>query len=165
MYSYRLDMKRISLLLFLATAAVFVTCLRAPNYPIQPVIAFYSISNNKVHSCSSQNDTIFMDISFTSGSGQIGSDTAGNLFLIDKRQQSAPPDTNRIPFVPIQGAGNGISGKIHLSLYARDLICLPGCNNPLNHDVDTLIYDIYIKDRAGRISNTIQSAPIYLQCK
>ena len=154
-----------TLLIAAAIAATFATCLRPPDYPIGPVIKFNSLSNNKVHACTNAADTIFMYIDFTSGSGQIGSDTAGNFILLDRRQPTAPPDTNRIPFVPVQGAGNGISGTIRLALYARDLACLPGCNNPLNNAVDTLRYDIYILDREGRQSNTVQSAPIYLQCR
>ena len=158
-------MKKNIVILCALLAVGVLACLKAPNYPVQPVLKFNSLSGNKVHSCSNVNDTIYMYLGFTSGSGQIGSDTAGNLILIDKRQKSAQPDTNRIPFVPVQGASNGISGEIRLALYARDLICLPGCNDPFNHDVDTLVYDIYIRDRAGRQSNTVQSDPIYIKCK
>ena len=72
-----------------------------------------------------------------------------------------------IPFIPPQGAANGISGEV--SIIVPTTCCISentpvACEPDPIDPVDTLIYEIRIKDRAGNMSNMVETAPIFLQC-
>ena len=89
------------------------------------------------------------------------------FFLKDLRTGFESP-TFSIPFVPEQGAGNGISGEIAIQVFTSccihpetQQICLPFDTYP----IDTLVYEIYIVDRAGNASNVVTTDPIMLLCE
>ena len=50
----------------------------------------------------------------------------------------------RIPYVPEQGAGNGISGDIRLLLFTTCCNVLPPCEASTTKPIDTLVYEIFI---------------------
>jgi hypothetical protein len=161
--------------------ALFLTCFIAacvspPDYPLEPQIAFVSLTNGSGNPKNAMRqgqlgteDSLFVTISFTDGDGDLGStgskgQDSVNIFLLDKRDNRSV-ENFRMPFIPEQGAGNGISGEIRMLLFTTCCNVIPPCEPSTKKPIDTLIYDIYIKDRKGNKSNTIQSAPIYLQCK
>lgn len=150
---------------------LFITaCIKPPEYPIEPTIEFVSLDRDTIIQSLINEDTVLITFSFTDGDGDLGTlegDTIKNAFLIDKRDGAEVGYI--VPYIPPRGNNSAISGEITIELYST--CCLPapgfsGCSpfpgsvNP----VDTLSYEIYIKDRAGNISNTIQTAPIYLEC-
>ena len=169
------------LLFFVATAVlanVMVYCVKPPDYPDEPVITFMSVTPGTIlqRPFFRQPDTVYTDLkfSFTDGDGDIGfSDTAVSIIIRDLRSPNLPKDY-RLPMVDPQGAGNGISGEVLVRVPVSccipdpvNGIQLPPCdtNSVSNQLIDTLIYSIQIKDRAGHLSNVIECEPIILRCK
>ena len=161
---------KIKLLLFSIIATAFITCVSPPDYPIEPQIEFKSLSKSKMRQGQLGNeDSLFLAFTFTDGDGDIGSsgknsNDSVNIFFIDKRNNQ-PSERFRIPYVPEQGAGNGISGEVRVLLFTTCCNVLPPCEPSTTKPIDTLVYEIYIKDRAGHESNRIKTAPIFLECK
>lgn len=160
---------QIKILLFSVLVVAFAACISPPDYPIQPEIKFIGLSKNVMRQgLLGIEDSLFLTFSFTDGDGDLGSLGQGkdsvNIFLTDKRTNQ-PSERFRIPYVPEQGAGNGISGDIRLLLFTTCCNVLPPCEASTTKPIDTLVYEIFIKDRAGHESNKILTAPIYLQCK
>ena len=158
-----MKMKNILFVLLAVIVLGFVMCLRPPDYPIIPHIAFVRMSKNTMKQGNSSSDSLRLVLSFEDGDGNIGSNDSLNVFLTDTRQPNSTPEPFRMPFVPEQGAKNGISGEISLLVYTT--CCLPTCNSPLNKAQDSLFYDVYIKDRAGNKSNIVRTPFIALRCK
>jgi hypothetical protein len=122
-------------------------------------------------------DTTLITISFTDGDGDIGNFRSGSseieadLFFIDLRDGFNNKFT--VPFVPEQGTSNGISGEIIVRMlttccnypsFVTDVEA--PCDGPsLQYPRDTLVYEIYMMDRAGNESNRITTEPIILLCQ
>lgn len=147
-------------------------CVDPPNYPVEPVITFKSLSKRTLlQRPLNQRDSIQITFTFTDGDGDLGfQDTTSSVFIRDGEDNfSRLP--YRIPYIEQQGAGNGISGEI--TLIAPTVCCkytdpvekisLACQNVPIK--LDTIFYIISIKDRAGHLSNEIRTDPILLICK
>jgi hypothetical protein len=155
--------------LLLLVVLTFATCIKPPDYPIEPQIEFTGLSKTTMRQGQlGSEDSLYLFFSFTDGDGDIGGvgqdKDSLNIFLTDKRNNQLA-ERFRIPFVPEQGAGNGISGEVQVLLFTTCCNVLPPCEPSLTKPIDTLVYEIYIKDRAGNKSNVIQTSPIFLQCK
>jgi len=149
---------------------VIFSCTKPPDYPIEPVIKFERFSRNTMLQGDSNNDSLVITFSFTDGDGDLGySDSIPDIFVTDARIPY-PLDPFKLPVVPVQGVGNGISGEISILVY--NTCCLfdafPACSTDpaaiAEKPIDTLTFEIYIKDRAGHESNRILTDNIYLQC-
>ena len=158
-----MKMKNIFFVAFALVIVGFVTCIRPPDYPIIPKIAFVRMTKNTLKQGNASSDSLRLTLSFEDGDGDIGSGDSLNVFLTDARQAGATPESFRMPLVPEQGAKNGISGEISILVYTT--CCLPFCGSFLNKPVDSLFYDVYIKDRAGNKSNVVRTPLIALRCK
>lgn len=157
------------ILLALIGISLMGSCLTPPDYPVEPIIKYVGMTRNSMKQSAYPIDSTSVTISYTDGDGDLGDDNLVNVTFIDKRN-NIEGETFKIPFIPQQGAGKGISGditfKVHTTCcdypdWSDDVDCQPSTNFP----VDTLVYEIYIKDRAGHESNHIQTAPIYLLCQ
>ena len=144
-------------------------CVKPPDYPKEPVIEFMSLSKTTMFQTPFGQDSVVITFSFTDGDGDLGfTDGQESIFIKDGRDSFQKP-SYRIPHVDQQGAGNGISGEISIVVPTTCCIYpfpLPPCdtiNAP--QQFDTVFYQIQIKDRAGNLSNEIQTAPIRLICK
>lgn len=158
--------------LFLLLLVSAMSCTQPPDYPDEPVITFKSMSKNTMRQGSLIGvgaDSLLMTISFTDGDGDLGEEGVlsplSNVYLIDQRiNDTLLPQT--IPFIPVQGAGNGISGDISFVLFPSCCIYLgQACEVFEEHPVDTVQYSIFIRDRAGNFSNQIESNPVFLLCQ
>jgi hypothetical protein len=156
-------MKNLLYVLLASTIIGFTMCLRPPDYPIIPHISFVRMSKNSIKQGNGPSDSLRLFFNFEDGDGDIGSNDSLNIFLTDTRQSNAAPEPFRMPFVPEQGAKNGISGEISLLVYTT--CCLPTCGSPLNKAMDSLFFDVYIKDRSGNKSNVVRTPYIGLRCK
>lgn len=159
-------------------ANIWVYCVKPPDYPDEPVITFVSVSPGSIlqRPFFRQPDTVYTDLvfSFTDGDGDLGfSDTTASMIIRDLRSPLLPKPY-RLPEVSSLGAGNGISGEVTVRVPVSccipdpvDGIPLPPCdtNSVSGQLLDTLVYSIQIKDRAGHWSNVIESAPIILKCR
>jgi hypothetical protein len=148
--------------------ALLAACTSPPDYPIEPRIEFLSLSKDTLKRGNFFQDTAFITISFTDGDGDIGDKDSLNLFLKDLRDGFV--SKNRIPFVPELGASNGLKGEITVRIFSTCCVFDPGLGLDPCMDahpslpVDELVYEIYIVDRAGHESNTVQTAPIFIPC-
>ncbi|MCB9284228.1 MAG: hypothetical protein H6563_09165 [Lewinellaceae bacterium] len=153
------------------------SCTQPPDYPIEPVIEFQRLTKNTLIQGDGTEDETWVTISFTDGDGDIGFFQEGSnqvetdLFIRDLRLDVVT-EKFTIPFIPELGTTNGISGEITFRMYTTCCIFpdwVPGqpapCDVSPDYPVDTVRYEIYIKDRAGHESNHIQTEPIYLLCQ
>jgi len=157
----------ISIFTFLTLLAIsFSSCLKAPDYPLEPVIEFMSVSKSAFRQGFAARDSVIIAFTFTDGDGDLGSNDSLNVFVTDSRDNFVA-NKYRIPFVPEEGTGNGISGEIYITVYSTCCYfpdntppCTPSTQNPL----DSLTYKIQIRDRAENWSNTIETDKIYVIC-
>ncbi len=149
-----------------------ISCTQPPDYPIEPVIEFTSLSRNFMNQGTGLEDSIIVTFSYTDGDGDLGSmNDSLDVYFDDIRLTDGIPLTYKLPFVPLQGTGNGISGEIAIQIptsccIAFDNPFLNLCLTPLPdlYPIDTLVYAIFIKDRAGNESNHILTDDIILNC-
>lgn len=147
----------------------FSACINPPDYPVEPVISFDSMTKNTMNQdILGLRDSTFVFIKFTDGDGDLGADNnSTSLFLIDTRQPNAEVTGYAIPKIPEEGSGNGINGRIRIKLYTSCCIYpdgFPACQPYAAYPTDTLVYQLYIKDRAGNESNRISLPPLILRC-
>lgn len=144
-----------------------ISCVTRPDFPIEPVIEFISMEDNQMVQNSFNTDSIRVTFSFTDGDGDLGDQDSLNIFIRDNRDQFIA-SKYRLPEFPPEGAQRGVRGEITLTIYTTCCIFpdgTPPCEPSLQYPTDTLRYDIYIRDRAGHVSNTIQTAPIIILCQ
>lgn len=149
-----------------------LACTQPPDYPVEPVLEFNSLSSPSMQQGSQLIDTVYMTFNFTDGDGDIGNlDDSLDVFLIDPRfPDGTNVNTFRLPYVPPQGTGNGISGEISVQLpptcctYPAG-VALPCTPNVAQYPTDSVAYEVYIYDRAGNESNHIFSSPLTIICQ
>ena len=156
----------------LIISSVLCACTKPPDFPEEPTIELISIENNPIR----QNfvDSAFVTVKFTDGDGNIGSEDNAirDIFLKDTRlsQLNNPLITFTMPEVPALGSENGISGEIRFPIgtccepIEGINSCFPVPDNMPEFQRDTVVYEMYIEDRAGNRSNTITLDPIFLLC-
>ncbi len=158
---------------FLCLFLLALSCTRPPDYPIEPVIEFVSLSKNTFSQRLGGADEITLTLRFTDGDGDIGSadrNRNNEDIIITDTRDGGPEAPNHLVEVPPAGANNGISGEIYIKLLGTcciypitgpDIPCEPATTS---FNRDTLIYEIFIKDRAGNESNILTIEPIYITC-
>ncbi len=161
-------MKSIYYILSIATVLVIFSCANPPDFPLEPIITYESISTNTINQSAIRADSAMITISFTDGDGDLGREDMDSvdIFIIDNRIDFLQPGFV-IPFIGQQGVGKGISGEI--SFLAPPNCCifengLPPCQPSTEFPIDTVTYDIYIVDRAGNESNRVTTEPIFIRC-
>ena len=160
-------MKALSLYTILLLV-ILISCTKPPDYPIEPVIEFNNYSRNFMSQGFGPEDSIIMTIGYTDGDGDLGSDGDSlDVFVKDTRLDGAPL-TYKLPFVPQQGAGNGISGEISIVLPTTCCIfpdnIAPPCETHPSYPSDILVYEVFIRDRAGHESNKVLTSEVSLIC-
>ncbi len=170
-------MKTVQLAISALLLFTWASCTQPPDYPIEPVIQYERLTKNTMLQGDGTEDQTWITISFTDGDGDLGffkegsSQVETDLFIRDLRL-NAVTEKFTIPFVPELGAANGISGEINFRLYTTCCIFpewVTGqpapCDTSPEYPMDTVQYEIYIKDRAGHESNRVVTEPIYLLCQ
>ena len=155
-------------ILILFAFPFFIGCVDPPDFPVEPQIDFIGMSKDSMQQSVFQEDSIIISISYTDGDGDLGhNDTTRDAFFIDTRSGFLE-NAFILPFVPEEGAGNGISGEIAFKLYTTCCVypnnVIPPCVPSSQYPIDTLIFEVYIRDRAGHESNRIFTDPIILLC-
>ncbi|MFK8101693.1 MAG: hypothetical protein AB8G15_04190 [Saprospiraceae bacterium] len=144
-----------------------LSCTKPPDYPIEPVLEFNRLSKNSLEQ-GNQNDFVDIIFDFTDGDGDIGhEENTLDVTLTDTRDGTEFIQF-RIPEVPEQGVGNGISGEISVRIFGTGTCCIfpdgRTCESDINIPTDEVIFLLRITDRAGNESNQIEIAPITLLC-
>ena len=160
-------------LAFAVALLAITSCLKPPDYPDEPVIEFLAMNQTTIaQGRTAENlDTLVIVFGFTDGDGDLGDDEgAFDIRLRDSRDDALNPF--RLPVIPEQGVGNGISGEITLRIpnAPSNLCCifengLDPCTASVEFPTDTFSYSITLTDRAGNVSNAIRTDPITLLCQ
>jgi len=150
--------------IYLFVILFIASCIKPPDYPDEPVIEFISVGRS---SLKQDVDTTLITIGFTDGDGDLGLpdiETDRNFILTDTR--TGFQQFYKIPFIPQQGVGNGISGEIAINIKAECCIPTNGvpCQPNPGQPPEDIIYTIQIKDRAGNFSNVVTMPAVELVC-
>ncbi len=147
------------------------SCVTPPKYSEVPTLEFRSYSKAEMKQGVFSEDSVVMVLYFTDGDGDFGTPSQGterNIFMQDTRTGQTFREF-KAPFVPLEGAGNGISGTIAVKLYStcclypEDTGIFP-CETSDEFPTNDLILDVWITDRAGNKSNTIKTPALTLKC-
>ncbi len=142
-------------ILFAILTLTILSCNKKHKYSNIPKLTFKDLSDNIVKA--GVDKVIYINFYFEDGDGNIGFGTP-NLFLKDNRDTIWAPFT--IPDIPSKFTPeNGLKGVIQLKYNAAFLLLR---NDSLHVNSDTLTWDIYMKDAAGNVSNTITTTPLIL---
>ncbi len=146
-------MHRYSFLILLLILLV-ASCVKPPDYPIEPRIEFVSMNQQTFDEL--DEDSLSVVIYFEDGDGDLGSEDSVNMFWEDSRVPGYQVPF-KIPFIEVQGNSKAISGTI-TTFYPISF-----CIND-DDPIDTFYYKIYIVDRAGHESNVDSTDLIFLNC-
>ena len=134
-----------------------------------PTIKYLSTNKIIMRQGDLNQDSIWLNFSFSDGDGDLGfGSSSGNqdIFLIDTRTNQLQ-DAFKIPDLPEAG-GKPISGNASILIFTTCCLFpnnIPPCSNPTQFPVDSIRYELYIKDRAGHESNHEFSDWIVLMCQ
>lgn len=149
--------KSFLILPLLLVMMVLFSCNQEPFFPVEPKIEFVSISPQEVKSGV---DSILITFRFQDGDGDLGSEGAPNLQLIDSRvDQGLPLDraTNpyTVPDLTPDARNPSIQGEITIKMDFT--VVLPPASE---QDVR---FQIKLWDRAGNLATPIDGTegPIY----
>ena len=119
----------------------------------------------------SSEDSIEIVLELTDGDGDIGFDDTDTInksvFITDLRTGNVA-EQFKIPSIPENIITHGILAELNLKLYTTCCLFpdnIPPCSKLAEYPYDTLIYEIYIVDRAGNMSNTVRTDTIILKCE
>lgn len=153
---------RISILLIISTF-LFASCFKTPTYPVAPTLEFSNYNNVTMPYNTSSSPIGSMILNFTDGDGDLGkldnADASSRIVLANNLYTKL--DTFNIPIIPNKGTTNAISGTLEVKFDFLEGVCgALGVTQP----TDTIIFNVYIEDRAGNKSNTITTPPLVIKC-
>ena len=160
-------------LLFLATGFALLSSCNSGKllFPIEPQISFLEISPKEIYEPKSIDDTVatlYVTIHYTDGDGDLGAafegDTIPNFFLIDQRPNLPLVIDSQVvydgvlnytmPSLSPEARKPSIQGEITIKLQ--------GLVQRIDKNVDSeqVWFNVQIKDRAGNLSNVVQTDTI-----
>lgn len=165
-------LNRLPSVVFVMLLLVLSACRDPPDYPNEPVIEYLSMNKNTMVQSNANSDQVAITITFTDGDGDLGStenELETKVYVHDTRTEDPREQILSIPLVPELGTGNGISGEMTFRVFT-DCCIYPNssvinCQPMQGFPTDTIIYEIFIKDRAGNESNHVFSEPMILLCQ
>ncbi len=147
-------------------------CVQPPDYPDEPVIEFVRLNKSSIAqgNAGARPDTLGVIFSFTDGDGNVGFESDSvDVFLTDSRDDFV--NRFKLPVIPDQGSGNGISGEVTIKLPNTPFnICCTfpdgstACQQNEKFKVDTFSYTIQMRDRDFNLSNKVQTDLITILC-
>lgn len=153
----------------LGLCLILSSCVNAPSYPITPVIEYLGVNKLQVLQQPLGLDTLEIYFSFTDGDGDLSLEDSTDIFLVDSR---VPTIVNqyKIPTIPEEGTSNGIRGDITIRIrnVNTGICCIANqipCSATPANPVESFSYEIQIRDRAGNMSNRIQTETIDVICQ
>ncbi len=191
--STSLSKKVIFSFMVLALLLINNSCVKPPEYPLEPVIQFVSMDKNLVKSNA---DSVTITLSFTDGDGNLSFEdgyTETNIFVLDTSNNphrvigpyTGELDTLQtlintnvlltdsrtgfiynytLPYIKVRNEETGISGEIYIVF--KTLSCRPFIPpDPTPLEIDTLSLAIQILDKADNFSNIVHTPLITIDCK
>ena len=167
-----------SILLFILIGILLMpSCSEPPDFSDEPVISFLYFTKDTVNQGGiGGGEVVTLAIYFEDGDGGLGdAQDSLNLYLEDTRVKSTmvPEESSyryRIPLIPEQGSSKGISGEIYVDINTGAPICcisplIPNVCEPSDlYPIDTITFLVQIRDRAGNLSNVMETGPLYMLC-
>jgi hypothetical protein len=157
-------------------AATATFCVQPPDYPEAPELEYIGFNKLTISQGGGvgQSDTLVLRLGFTDGDGNLGfEDATFDVSIMDSRDSSE--EVRKLPVIPEQGVGNGISGEIRLRFPNEpgNLCCIfpdvpaqiPCTPAPPELATDSFYYEVFIQDRDGNRSNIIQTETVTLLCR
>ena len=144
------------IVLFIAIISILTTsCNKKTKMANVPKLTFKAMDRSTVQAGSEEDVNI--SFLFEDGDGNIGFGT-NNLFFKDSRDTALIP--YMIPNIPDKfNPESGLKGVILVQFPAAFLLLR---TDTLHKESDTLTWDIYLKDQAGNMSNTITTTQLVL---
>jgi hypothetical protein len=143
-------------------------CSLSPNFSTTPELTFIDFNKQTMRQGTLNQDSVSLILDFKDGDGDIGTPSNEqnlNLFLIDSRTNQIY-DSYKIPAIPEKGANNGIEGRITLNVFST--CCrfsnAPPCSKLDDTPTNKLTLSVYMLDRAGNKSNTVNTSELTLLC-
>lgn len=150
---------RMKLLSTVVLIGLIAGCSKPPELPPEPNITGHGFNKTTIQSGV---DTLIVRIDYEDGDGNLGTpdgQSATNAFVKDTRFPAFPATEFTIPELNVTGVPQAISGSVWFTFEPIAVpICTPG------KDMDTLRFEIYIKDQDGNLSNTITTDEVVLDC-
>lgn len=115
-----------------------------------PAISLLSVGPSEVVAWE---DSIIFLIHYQDGDGDLGFNSPDSLSLYVTDDRIGLTESYFVPLLAPEGAGVAIQGELEVELKNTILID-PDADN------ETVTFSIYLRDRAGNISNTITAGPI-----
>lgn len=153
-------MRQAKLISILSIFVFISSSCEKKTYPIEPQLNFISMSETEVPE--GVNQVVQVVFGFSDGDGDIGYnalDSTNNIFFTDKRYDST---TFRFQFPEITAENNpeqGVKGKFAVDLNAGFLFKR---TDTAHTDFDTIVWEVYIVDQAGRKSNVVETSSLIL---
>lgn len=158
--------------LFLLPLTLIIACSNPPDYPDEPVIEYLRMNKTTIAQ-GNQNatpDTLAITFGFTDGDGDLASASDSvDVFLSDSRDDFKT--TFKLPMLPTQGVGSGISGEITVKIPNTPFqICctfpngVTACSPNTQFPTDEFYFTIQLRDRAGNFSNEVDTETITVLC-
>jgi hypothetical protein len=152
------------MLLCAALIAGVYSCKKSSNSPI-PYIELVSFSPDTIKN-GSPVDTAFLTFNFSDGDGDLGNDvTKGDydVFLRDMRDSAYPIIRYPFPDIPDDARDpiDGINGTGAIAMYGVNLTVRQDTLHKFSGD--TIVYQMWIVDRAKNQSNIITTTPLYIR--
>ncbi len=154
------------------------SCLKGPEYAIEPKITNVSIDKQEI---ANFDESFVVSIDFQDGDGDLGNDTNDpdaedffdNIFMIDNRVNidldSVFIRPSSIEMLTPPSGEQSIDGTIRVTI--AELCCYnesgsPACPfNDVRTATNEVVFDVYIKDRAGHQSNVMKTPSMIIKCK
>lgn len=135
-------------------ALLALGCVRLdtnPPFDTTPRISFVGVSFDTMVEFQ---DSFIISIAYEDGDGDLGNaDPDINTIFIQDSRLSQPDEYYLAPLAP-DGAEIPIQGQLNIQLSPTFLLG--------NGDFETTVFSLYVVDRAGRQSNTVQTNPILI---
>ncbi|MCH2021100.1 MAG: hypothetical protein MK207_01365 [Saprospiraceae bacterium] len=129
-----------------------------------PSIEFVSVS--KSYLAQNGADSSYLKFLFTDGDGNIGSDTADNIFVKDSRTGTNIASYKIPNYLGNNSSNSSRSGEVTIIVYSQCCIYpdTTSCYSSTMYPTGIMKYEVQIKDQEGNYSNIIESNEITLDC-
>lgn len=145
----------------LALAALMFGCARSTNSSKTPAITLNGVSPNEIRQ-GSQTEEVILQLSVKDGDADLITDgTTPSLYLKDLRFPTTQPGGYVLPQIDniFLNPEIGFEGNIVLPLPGTRFIFRDEDTARIK---DTIQFEIYLKDKAGNISNTVTTPQIFI---
>ena len=177
---FNMNTQKIIIVALLFGIALLASCIKAEEYALEPFITSVSIDKSSIHQFSNITtdefgnilnyvpESFVISLDFQDGDGDLGitdDQPEMNAFIVDNRTDFV--DSLQIPYISPVGNIKSISGTIDFTINSECCVALSGISCTPNAEynaIDTVIYQVFIKDRAGHTSNKVNAPPLLIYC-